>query len=121
MAHANLTGFCDLYAFESPILSKMLQEIANNANGPHFLTISGGIRADPDQSSTGSRLMLYRQTSPNDLLHWTYLGPLPSPSGLSSFFLRMEWKLWDQLRDESAVTRLNEQRWLMMMEVIRGL
>jgi beta-fructofuranosidase len=55
------------------------------------------------------RLMLYRQTSPNDLLqnlHWTYLGPLLSPSGLSSF---SEWNGNFGINFEtSAVTRLNE-------------
>jgi beta-fructofuranosidase len=103
----NLTGFRDPYAFESPILSKMLQGIAENATGPHFLTISGGIRADSNQPSTGPRLMLYRQTSANDLLHWTYLGPLVSPSGLSSF---SEWSGNFGINFEtSVVTRLNEQ------------
>ena len=103
----NLTGFRDPYAFESPILSKMLQGTTNNATGPIFLTISGGIRADSNQSSTGPRLMLYRQTSPNDFLHWTYLGPLVSLSGLSSF---SEWSGNFGINFEtSGVTRLNEQ------------
>lgn len=103
----NLTGFRDPYAFASPILSKMLQGVASNANGTHFLTLSGGIRADSGQSSTGPRLMLYRQTSPNDLLHWTYLCSLLSPSGLSSF---SEWSGNFGINFEtSGVTRLNEQ------------
>lgn len=84
----------------------MLQGITNNATGPNFLTISGGIRADSGQGSTGPRLFLYRQIAPNDLLHWTYLGPLVSPSGQSSF---SEWSGNFGINFEtSGVTRLNE-------------
>jgi beta-fructofuranosidase len=101
----NLTGFRDPYAFQSPVIAKMLQGVANNATGPTFLTISGGIRADSGQSGTGPRLMLYRQTAPNDWLHWTYLGPLVSPSGQSSF---SAWSGNFGINFEtSGVTRLN--------------
>ncbi|KIM20837.1 glycoside hydrolase family 32 protein [Serendipita vermifera MAFF 305830] len=101
----NLTGFRDPYAFESPILAKMLQG-HTNATGDYFLTISGGIRTDADPSG-GSRLFLYRQTNRNDVIHWTYLGPLVSTSASASF---SDWSgNFGTNFETSGVTRLNEQ------------
>lgn len=48
--------------------------------------------------------MLYRQTTPNYLLHWTYLGLLISASVQSSF---SEWSGINF--DTSGVTRQSEQ------------
>ncbi|PVF95784.1 Arabinanase/levansucrase/invertase [Serendipita vermifera] len=103
----NLTGFRDPYAFESPMLSKMLTNVTA-ANGPIFLTLSGGIRAEADPSGNGgSRLFLYRQTTPGNFVSWTYLGPLVSTKGKVSF---SAWSGNFGTNFETAgVTRLNER------------
>ncbi|KAH8919330.1 glycoside hydrolase family 32 protein [Atractiella rhizophila] len=102
----NMTGFRDPYAFQSAILSKMLQGVSNDVNGSNFLTISGGIRADSGQSSTGPRLLLYRQAADHDFLSWKYLGPIVSQPGLSSF---SQWSGNFGINFEtSGITRLNE-------------
>ncbi|KAF8325634.1 glycosyl hydrolase [Cantharellus anzutake] len=105
----NLTGFRDPYAFESPILSRLLRKSApgNSSllSGDYFLTISSGLRPEayPDG---GPRLFLYRQTYPDDVTQWTYLGPVVSLSRWGSF---SPWSGNAGSNFETAaVTRLNE-------------
>lgn len=77
-----------------------------NATGDSFLAISSGIRPEADPTG-GPRLFLYRQTNLNDVLHWTYIGPLVAPSGKSSF---SEWSgNFGTNFETSGVVRLNEQ------------
>lgn len=76
-----------------------------NATGDYFLTISGGIRLEADPSG-GPRLFLYRQTYQNNVLDWTYLGPIIAPSATSAF---SEWSGNFGINFEtSGITRLNE-------------
>lgn len=102
----NLTGFRDPYAFESPILAKMLKNVtAVKATGENFLTISGGTREEADPNG-GPRLYLYRQTTPGEVRHWTYIGPIIAPSRRNAF---SEWSGNFGTNFETAgITRLNE-------------
>ncbi|KAF8530224.1 glycosyl hydrolase [Hysterangium stoloniferum] len=101
---ANLTGFRDPYAFQSPVLAKMLQG-KMNATGDYFLTISSGIRPEVDPNG-GPRLFLYRQTHQNNVLDWTYISPVVAPSGKLAF---SEWSGNMGINFEtSGITRLNE-------------
>ncbi|ETW84894.1 glycoside hydrolase family 32 protein [Heterobasidion irregulare TC 32-1] len=102
----NMTGFRDPYAFESPVLKRLLSNsTAFNATGDTFLTISGGVRLDADPNA-GPRLYLYRQTSSTDVRRWTYIGELvtlPAHEQLSP------WTGNVGINFETAgVTRLNE-------------
>ena len=105
---SNLTGFRDPYAFLSPVLSSLLATTATtSATGEYFLTISSGVRSTAVDPSSGPRLLLYRQTKSNDVRHWTYLGPLLSVLGMSSF---SEWSGNFGINFETAcVARLDEQ------------
>jgi beta-fructofuranosidase len=97
----SLTGFRDPYIFLSPTLSN-LSGNSSGATGDHFLTISSGIHG------IGPRLLLYRQTSNADVRAWTYLGPVISVSGPSSFSSE-GWSGNFGINFETAsVTRLNE-------------
>ncbi|KAG8813318.1 hypothetical protein FRC17_001606, partial [Serendipita sp. 399] len=101
----NMTGFRDPYAFESPVLAKLLDGVSN-ATGDYFLTISGGVRLEAD-SNAGPRLYLYRQTRPNEVRHWTYIGPFVSPSANVAF---SDWSgNWGTNFETAGVTRLNER------------
>ena len=76
-----------------------------NATGDYFLTISGGIRLEADPNG-GPRLFLYRQTYQNNVLDWTYLGPVVAPSATSAF---SEWSgNFGTNFETSGITRLNE-------------
>jgi len=100
----NLTGFRDPYAFLSPILSSIIAN-TTSATGDLFLTISSGVRTSADPSG-GPRLLLYRQTKPDDVRQWTYLGPLVSVPALSTF---SEWSGNFGINFETAcVVRLDE-------------
>ncbi|KAJ6486871.1 glycosyl hydrolase [Mycena sanguinolenta] len=97
----NLTGFRDPYIFLSPALSS-LSVNSSGATGDFFLTISSGIHG------IGPRLLLYRQTNNADVRAWTYLGPIVSVSGPSSFSAE-GWSGNFGINFETAsVTRLNE-------------
>ncbi|KAJ6631170.1 beta-fructofuranosidase [Mycena sp. CBHHK59/15] len=97
----SLTGFRDPYVFLSPTLSSLAGN-SSGATGDHFLTISSGIHGQ------GPRLLLYRQTSNNDVQAWTYLGPVISESVTSSFSSE-GWSGNFGINFETAsVTRLNE-------------
>jgi beta-fructofuranosidase len=96
-----LTGFRDPYLFTSPVLSGLLAGNSSGATGDNFLTISSGVH---DQ---GPRLLLYRQTSNDDVRRWTYLGPILSLPIRSSFSV---WGGNFGINFETAcVTRLNEE------------
>ncbi|KAK7046704.1 cytochrome P450, partial [Favolaschia claudopus] len=98
----SLTGFRDPYIFTSPTLSN-LSGNSSGATGDHFLTISSGIHG------VGPRLLLYRQTSNDDVRAWTYLGPVISVSGPASFSSE-GWSGNFGINFETAsVTRLNEE------------
>ena len=102
---SNLTGFRDPYAFQSPVLSSLLAN-TTSAAGHIFLTISSGVRTSADPSG-GPRLFLYRQTIPNDVRQWTYLGPLVNVPAFSSF---SEWSGNYGINFETAcVARLDER------------
>jgi beta-fructofuranosidase len=80
-----VTGFRDPYVFTSPKLSSVLSSSnTSNATGSHFVTISGGVRSGATDY-LGSRLYLYRQTSNDSVLDWTYLGPMLSTGPNASF------------------------------------
>ena len=105
---SNLTGFRDPYAFLSPVLSSLLANTTDTtgADGDYFLTISSGVRSTSKNPSSGPRLLLYRQTKPNDMRQWTFLGPLVSMPALSSF---SEWSGNFGINFETAcVARLDE-------------
>jgi beta-fructofuranosidase len=102
---SNLTGFRDPYAFISPVLSALLAN-TTSATGDLFLTISSGIRISADPSG-GPRLLLYRQTIPNDVRQWAYLSPLVSVPALSTF---SEWSGNYGINFETAcVVKLDEK------------
>ncbi|KAJ7660076.1 glycosyl hydrolase [Mycena rosella] len=97
----SLTGFRDPYIFTSPGLSS-LSGNSSGATGDHFLTVSSGVHG------LGPRLLLYRQTSNADVRAWTYLGPVISVAGGSSFSAE-GWSGNFGINFETAsVTRLNE-------------
>lgn len=102
---ANLTGFRDPYAFTSPTMSALLENMT--ATGDNFLTISSGVHTSADPSG-GPRLLLYRQTNASDFRGWTYIGPLVSVPA-SSTFSSAGWSGNFGVNFETAcVLRLNE-------------
>ncbi|KAJ7275067.1 glycosyl hydrolase [Mycena rebaudengoi] len=83
------------------ICTGLLAGNSSGATGDNFLTISSGVH---DQ---GPRLLLYRQTSNDDVRRWTYLGPILSLPIRSSFSV---WSGNFGINFETAcVTRLNEE------------
>ncbi|CAH7670375.1 glycosyl hydrolase, partial [Phakopsora pachyrhizi] len=113
----NLTGFRDPFVFESQELLKFYSNITESNSpqgdvtptGHKFLLLSGGIRPGEDKERGGPRAFLYRQTSDNNFLDWTYLGPffaLPEERKPSS-----EWRGGNGVNFEClAFTEVSELR-----------
>ncbi|KEI39741.1 glycoside hydrolase family 32 protein [Mixia osmundae IAM 14324] len=103
----NLTGFRDPFAFRSPVMSKLLASSDSKAQGDLFLTMSSGLRKEAYPTTSGIRLFLYRQTTNDSLLDWTYLGPLMSEPANAT---RGEWSGSIGINEETtSVIRLDEQ------------
>jgi hypothetical protein len=108
---ANLTGFRDPYAFNSPHIASIIDAGSNVTNKSDlFITISGGVHG------VGAKLFLYRQAQVGNVVDWDYLGPLVEVANKTSFspysgsesnsylspYKRTDYsprRLWNQLRD----------------------
>lgn len=78
---ANLTGFRDPYAFNSPHIASIIDAGSNatNTSSDLFITVSGGVHG------VGAKLFLYRQAEVGNVVDWNYLGPLVEVANKTSF------------------------------------
>jgi len=93
------SSFRDSYGFELPLSHRFCPRcIKEWPPTPHLLTISRGIRAisDPVLYRLRVSCSITKRSSSPDVSRSTCLVVWPVE------LLRMEWKLWDQLRDQCS-------------------
>ena len=81
-----VTGFRDPYIFANPLFDRLLNSSSDSNSDSnqtmHYISVSSGLHpAMPglpgvEFDQAGSRVWLYRQSTPGNWLNWTFCGPL---------------------------------------------